>query len=107
MFYCEWCKQFFDEPTRLTEYIHHSELDANDPPEKWVSETCPNCGDDHFIEAKKCPRCGDPHVQNGRLCEYCDLHLRNSFAKWVSDEAFYFPGEGTDTVKEIVGEEYL
>lgn len=45
MYFCNYCKEYFDEPATHEEY--HSEVHAS---EYW--DVCPYCGEDNFDEVE-------------------------------------------------------
>ena len=59
MYYCESCKNYFDEPAR-------SEAEADTG---YVEQTCPICGNDSYIPAKMCV-CGK-NPTHGDFCDEC------------------------------------
>lgn len=110
MFICENCHQKFEEPERLMEYQYHSELDPQDPPEKFVYEQCPHCGDDHFQEATQCPLCGEYHTSTYALCPDCQSHVSKAFSQFLEDltwERGYDTDESRQAIKDYLAENAL
>jgi len=62
MFICENCGAVFEEPIKGYEE---------------EKDSCPNCGDWGFKEAKKCIACGEPSLDE--LCEDCVNLIKQAF----------------------------
>lgn len=68
MYYCENCREEFDEPRiEKTTYEDFYEIGAEFPNKTEMNlEKCPYCGSDEFEEMTKCEQCGE-------YCRECDL----------------------------------
>ena len=68
MYYCENCREEFDEPRiEKTTYEDFYEIGAEFPNKTEMNlEKCPYCGSDEFEEMETCDKCGE-------YCLECDL----------------------------------
>ena len=66
MWYCEYCKKFFDEPAMYTE--GHRGMDSD---HFYQEAQCPTCGETWIEEVHECRVCGDPCMPHNEFCDDC------------------------------------
>lgn len=101
MFYCNECKEIFDEYDAEARKEYPNSTDF--PNSYYTYLVCPNCHSDNIQEAQRCELCGEWHPEDeGEECETCKLDFDEILSNYIREARERY-GADKEQIIEAIG----